>query len=38
MAAAGAAVNNTDKKIMFKNYVRFTDCIIKINNTQVDDA
>ena len=37
-AAAGAVVNNTNKKVMFKNFARFTDCIIEINNTQVDDA
>ena len=37
-AAAGAVVNNTCKKLMFKNCAPFTDRIIKINNTQVDDA
>ena len=37
-AAAGAAVNNTNKKVIFKNYALFTDCITKTNNTQVDDA
>ena len=37
-AAAGAVVNNTNKKVMFKNFARFTDYIIEINNTQVDDA
>ena len=37
-AAAGAVVNNTNKKVMFKNFAHFTDCIIEINNTQVDDA
>ena len=36
--AAGAAVNNTNKNVIFKNFALFTDCITKINNTQVDDA
>ena len=38
MAAAGAAVNNTNKKALFKNFAPFSDCITEINNTQVDDA
>ena len=37
-AAARAAANNVNKKVIFKNYVSFTSCIIRINNTQVDDA
>ena len=37
-AATGAAVNNTNKKIIFKNCCPFTSCITNINNTQVDDA
>ena len=37
-AAAGAAVNNANKKVIFENSAPFTDCITKINNTQVDDA
>ena len=37
-AGAGAAVNNTNKKVIFKNYAPFTNCISKTNNTQVDDA
>ena len=37
-AAAGVSVNNTNKKVILKNCVPFTDCITKINNTQVDDA
>ena len=36
--AAGAAVNNTNKKVIFKNCIPFTNCITEINNTQVDDA
>ena len=26
------------KKVIFKNYAPFTDCISEINNTQVDNA
>ena len=37
-AAAGAAVNNTNKKVIFKNRASFTHCITKINNTQEDTA
>ena len=33
----GAAVNNTNKKVIFKNYAPFTDCITEISNAQVDD-
>ena len=36
--AAGAAANNTNKKVIFKNCAPFTNCISKINNTQIDDA
>ena len=35
---AGAAANNTNKKIIFKNCAPFTNCISKINNTQIDNA
>ena len=37
-AAAGAAVNDSNKKVTFKNFAQFTDCITEISNTQVDDA
>ena len=37
-AAAGAAVNNNDRKIIFKNCAPFTNCISEINNTQVGNA
>ena len=37
-AATGAAANNTNKKVMFKNRAPFTICISKINNTQIDNA
>ena len=37
-AASGAAVNNTNKKVIFKNCAPFTNCINEINNIQVDNA
>ena len=37
-AAADAAVNNTNKKVIFKNCARFNTCISEINNTQIDNA
>ena len=37
-AGAGAAVNNTNKKVIFKNCASFTKCISKINNTQLNNA
>ena len=37
-AAAFAAANNNNKKVIFKNCAPFTNCINKINNTQVDNA
>ena len=33
--SAGAAVNNDNKKVVFKNCVIFTSCITETNNTQV---
>ena len=33
-AAAGAALNNTNKKVIFKSCASFTDWITKINNTR----
>ena len=36
-AAAGADANN-NKKVIFKNCAPFTNCISKINNTQIDNA
>ena len=38
IAAAGANANNTNKKVIFKNCVPFTNCINEINNTQIDNA
>ena len=37
-AAQGAAANNTNKKVIFKNCASFTNCISEINNTQIDYA
>ena len=37
-ATGGAAIRNTNKKVIFTNCAQFTDCITEINNTQVDDA
>ena len=37
-AAAGAAANNTNKKVIFKNCSPFTNCISEINNSQIDNA
>ena len=37
-AADGAAASNTGKKVIFKNCAPFTNCISKINNTQIDNA
>ena len=34
----GAAANNTNKKVIFKNCAPFTNCKNKINNTQIDNA
>ena len=37
-AGAGSAANNTNKKVISKNCVPFTNCISKINNTQIVNA
>ena len=37
-AAAGAAVNNNGRKVIFKNCAPFTNRISEINNTQIDNA
>ena len=37
-AAAGAAANNINTKVIFKNCAPFTKCISEINNTQIDNA
>ena len=33
-----AAANNTNKKVIFKNFAPFTICISEVNNTQVENA
>ena len=38
MAAAAAPINNTNKKVAFKNCSPFSNCISEINNTQLDDV
>ena len=37
-AAAGAAADNDNRKVIFKKCAPFTDCISEINKTQVDNA
>ena len=37
-ADGAAAANNTNKKVIFKNCAPFTNCISKINNTEIDNA
>ena len=37
-AAADAAVNNINKKVIFKNCAPFTNCISEINNMLIDNA
>ena len=38
IAADGDAANNTNKKVILKNCAPFTNCISKINITQIDNA
>ena len=38
IAAVDPDANNTNKKVIFKNYAPFTNYISEINNTQVDNA
>ena len=37
-AAEGAAANNINKKVIFKNCAPFNNCISKLNNTQIDNT
>ena len=37
-AAAGANANNANKKVIFKNFAPFINCISEINNTKLDIA
>ena len=36
-AAEDANATNTNKKVIFKNFAPFTNCISEVNNTQVDN-
>ena len=38
IAAQGAAANNRNKGVTFKNFAPVINCISQTNNTQVDDA
>ena len=37
-AGGSGATNNINKKVIFKSCAPFTNCITKINNTQIDNA
>ena len=37
-AVDGAAANNANKKVIFKNCAPFTKCMSKISNTEIDNA
>ena len=37
-AADSAAANNTNKKVIFKNYTPFSNYISEMNNTEIDSA
>ena len=37
-AAEGAAANNRNKRVIFKNCATFTNCMCEINNTQIDNT
>ena len=36
-AGAGAATNNTNKNVVFKHCAPYANCIIKINNNEIDN-
>ena len=36
--AAGAAAGNAAEKVIFKNCASFTNCVSKINNTEIDNV
>ena len=38
MPSADVAVNNTSKKVIFKNCAPFTDFITEMNSTQINDT
>ena len=37
-ATKGVTANNADKKVILKSCAPFTNCISKVNNTQIDNA
>ena len=37
-AGESAAANNVNKKVIFRNFAPFADCINKINNKQIDNV
>ena len=37
-SGAGAAANNIGKKVIFNNCAPFTNCISKINSTQISNS
>ena len=37
-ATNGAAANDTNKKVIFKKCAPYTNCISKVNNSQIDNA
>ena len=37
-AAKGVAPNHRNKKVKYKNYAPFTDCLSQINNDEIDHA
>ena len=37
-AASDAAANNAAKKVVFKNYAQFNNCISEINKTQIGNS
>ena len=37
-AAEDVAANNTNKKVIIKNWAPFVNCLSKIKNTQIDNA
>ena len=38
MSAQDTNANNTNKKVIFKNFAPFRDCLSETNNAQVDNA
>ena len=38
MAAGTEAATNANKKVVLQSFAPFTNCVVEMNNTQVDDA